>query len=202
MKTFIQNKLTRAFTMIELVFVIVIVGIISAMIAPNFGGSNTREAADQLVSHIRYTQHLAMMDEKFNDKNSTWFKNRWHITFATDSNPGSADSVYWIKDNGAAIGVKDDYAKNPLDTTSILSGDSTFDGNGKTKTLNLTSKYGVTVTPTGTIYFDYLGRPYNGVSSVYGDVLTSSYDINVSDGTKTITVRIEPETGYAHILPN
>ena len=48
----------HAFTMIELVFVIVIAGILSAMIASSFDGNNLRQAADQIVSHIRYTQHL------------------------------------------------------------------------------------------------------------------------------------------------
>ena len=71
----------KAFTMIELVFVIVIVGILSAMIAPSFGGNNLREAADQVISHIRYTQHLAMMDNKFDSSDPTWFKGRWQISF-------------------------------------------------------------------------------------------------------------------------
>ena len=200
MKTFIQNKLTRAFTMIELVFVIVIVGIISVMIAPSFDGNNARQAADQIVSHIRYTQHLAMMDNKF-ENTANWFTRRWHITFATDSDVGSTDNVYWIKNENSTIGIKTEYAKDPLDSTKILSGDSTFDNNGKLESLNVTSEYGVTAT-TGTIFFDYIGRPHNGTSSVYGDVLTSNYDINVSDGTQTITIRIEPETGYTHILTN
>jgi len=71
----------KAFTMLELIFVIVVVGIISVMIAPSFGGNNLRQAADQVVSHIRYTQHLAMMDDKFDVNDATWFKERWQLQF-------------------------------------------------------------------------------------------------------------------------
>lgn len=201
MKTYIKNKLTYAFTMIELVFVIVIVGIISVMIAPSFQGNNARQAADQIVSHIRYAQHLAMMDNKFDSNTANWFTQRWHITFATDSDAGSTDNVYWIKNQNSNIGVKTEYASDPLDSTKILSGDSTFDGNGKLETLNITSEYGVTAT-AGTIYFDNIGRPLDGVATVYGDLLQVPYDINITDGSQSITIRIEPETGYTHILPN
>jgi len=187
--------------MLELIFVIVVVGIISVMIAPSFSGNKPREAADQIISHIRYTQHLAMMDNKFDPNTPNWFAQRWHITFATDSAVGSTDNVYWIKDQNSNIGAKTEYAVDPSDSTKILSGDSTFDSNGKLDKLNITSEYGVTAT-AGTIFFDSLGRPYDGTASIYGDVLTSSYDINVSDGTQTITIRIEPETGYTHILNN
>ena len=63
----------KAFTMLELVFVIVIVGILSYFVSSSFQRNPLREAADQVVSHIRYTQHLAMIDDKF-DPNDARFK--------------------------------------------------------------------------------------------------------------------------------
>ncbi len=60
----------RAFTMLELIFVIVVVGILSFMAASSFQRNTVQEATDQLLSHIRYTQHLAMMDDKFNAGNA------------------------------------------------------------------------------------------------------------------------------------
>ena len=48
--------------MLELVFVIVIIGILAAAIIPRMDRDSIYEASEQLLSHIRYTQHLAMTD--------------------------------------------------------------------------------------------------------------------------------------------
>ena len=74
-----KNK--KAFTMLELVFVIVVSGILAATFIPRFDRDNLQEAADQVISHIRYTQHLAMVDDKFlADKNISHFSNVIKIT--------------------------------------------------------------------------------------------------------------------------
>ena len=58
--------------MIELIVIIVVVGILAAVAIPRVERNGLIEAADQLSSHIRYTQQLAMNDNKFNatDPNS------------------------------------------------------------------------------------------------------------------------------------
>ena len=60
----IRNKLRSkaAFSMLELILVIVILGFIAALGLPRLENDPLREAADQLVRHIRYTQQLAMND--------------------------------------------------------------------------------------------------------------------------------------------
>ena len=67
----------KAFTMLELVLVIVIVGILSFALVNGWERNTLREAADQLVNHIRYTQHLAMQEDKFDPAattaNQPWF---------------------------------------------------------------------------------------------------------------------------------
>lgn len=215
MKTLIKNKITAAFTMIELVFVIVIVGILSVMIAPSFQRNTVQEAADQIVSHIRYTQHLAMMDNKFKSTESQWFQARWHIRFYTDTN---GNNVYYIatdKNFDNAL-VKTEYAQNPLDSTSILSGEIAFDGIGRSKVLDLTDEYGVTATNNcsplvatrGRIYFDYIGRPLSDTvypaTTPYQNLIQNICTIVVSDGgaTNDITIELHPETGYARIKKN
>ncbi|WP_258030695.1 pilus assembly FimT family protein [Campylobacter concisus] len=73
----------RAFTMIELIFVIVVVGILAAIMIPKLNRNASREAANQILTHIRYTQHLAMQDDKYVQSvdEKLWFKMRWGITF-------------------------------------------------------------------------------------------------------------------------
>ncbi|MBR4141341.1 MAG: type II secretion system protein, partial [Campylobacter sp.] len=72
-------KLAKAFTMIELVFIIVIVGILAAVAIPKIERNGLIEAADQIASHIRYTQQLAMNDNKFSANDDNWHRKAWRI---------------------------------------------------------------------------------------------------------------------------
>ena len=76
-----QNR--QAFTMLELVIVITVLGILAALAIPRMQRDLRQEAADNLVSAIRYTQHLAMMDDKTDPGNSMWQRRYWHIRFST-----------------------------------------------------------------------------------------------------------------------
>ena len=221
----------RAFTMIELVFVIVIVGIISVMIAPNFDGNNLRQAADQVVSHIRYTQHLAMMDNKFDINDGAWYKTRWQIVLNqnTGSNNQWAYTIFsdfkGIHDGNpntpSVADQRSELARNPLDGNKFLTGGTSganiihFDDDEATKEMNIENEYGITnVLVTGgstgssskKIIFDYLGRPYRGASTALTSpahrIVSTQIRITLIDSSgKSIQIAIEPETGYTHILP-
>ena len=75
----------KAFSLIELVFVIVIIGILAAVIIPSVKSNKLRKAAIQLVSHIKYTQHLAMINDKFEISDNSWYKKRWQIIFGSSA---------------------------------------------------------------------------------------------------------------------
>lgn len=196
----------KAFTMLELVFVIVIVGILSYFAAASFQRNTVQEAADQIVSHIRYTQHLAMVDDKFSPTTPQWYRNQWHITFGQDA--GSSNEWVYSILSANQVGT---YAKNPLDNTKLLSSLSTVTEASRTKELGIQKKYGVTnVTftncPTSTtsslsIYFDNLGRPYGNKAAVtapYTNLFTGICIIVLGNGNAVdnITIEISPETGY------
>ena len=75
-----------AFTMLELVFVILVIGILAGLAMPNLSTSPLQQAAEQIAGHIRYTQHLAMMEDKYNDQNETWYASNWQIWFRIFNN--------------------------------------------------------------------------------------------------------------------
>ncbi len=181
----------KAFTMLELIFVIVVVGILSFMVAGRFERNSLREAADQLVSHIRYTQHLAMMDNRFNPNAPAWFVERWMLDFC--------DTPYRI-----ARSDDSEIALDLLDNSKNLNGYTN-------KRLDLKETFGVQTILTSNgrcrLIFDELGRPYPSFgiqATMVSDLLGGNnfYDINISNGTSNIVIRVSPETGYTHILPN
>ena len=209
----------KAFTLLELVFIIVVVGILAVVIIPRTKSDSLEEAAIQLVSDIRYTQHLAMVDDKYDANDTQWFKGRWQLLFGK-SNGGSKNSggyyAYTIfSDKPTYTGNPDitEMAINSLDKSKLLSGgySGTLDWEDKraSKKLNIGYSYGITdVTQNGCeakrIAFDHLGRPFNGNSSSWKSnvdgILEESCKLTLHQNDKTITIQINPETGYTCIL--
>jgi prepilin-type N-terminal cleavage/methylation domain-containing protein len=214
----------KAFTMLELVFVIVVIGILAAVIIPNTRTNPLREAAIQLVSHIRYTQHLAMVDDKFDANDNTWYKKRWQMKF---SKVGGSDNLwaYAIFSDTNTDGNPNaaETATNPINMTKKLtggySGTIKYDDADASNKLNLGHSYGVTaidmdggcdINADGNkrIAFDHLGRliagPLHnaGATSAYTGItlVQNTCRIVIKDADGNVTIAIEPETGYAHIL--
>jgi prepilin-type N-terminal cleavage/methylation domain-containing protein len=172
----------KAFTMMELVFVIVVIGILLAIIIPRIHTDKINEAGVQILGHIRYTQHLAMVDDKYNALDSNWFLGRWQISF---SNANATRSYRIFSERiGAYNGNPDsnvaytnsEVARNPLDSQRYLIGvrDNNFansDDTRLTSDLDIGTKYGIsqfvvsggnTGSTANSILFDHLGRPYRG----------------------------------------
>ena len=70
-----------AFTMLELVFVIVVLGILATLAIPRLDRDLKQEASDSILSDIRYTQHLALRDNKHEFNNPQWQRAFWRVGF-------------------------------------------------------------------------------------------------------------------------
>lgn len=174
----------KAFTMLELVFVIVVIGILAAVIVPRIDRDNVAEATIQLQSHIRYAQHLAMVDDKYDATNATWFRNRWQVRF-------SDNKSYSIVSNNNAT-----FAANPQNSAQPL------------QNIDLEDAYGVALSFSGScgdnpiISFDHLGRPMlgnlngDGVPYAAGRLMQANCVITVAEGGVNFDITIHPETGY------
>lgn len=187
----------KAFTMLEMIFVIIVIGILAAVILPEMRFSKTREAAIQLVSHIRYTQHLAMVDDKFGDNTvvgvADWYQKRWQIRF----NGADNENYSIVSDNNAR------FAMDPLNRNVNL-----------TKELeNQVLTFSNGCANHTTISFDHLGRPIVGTlnnvsayfadatpgTNVAGELMTTACRISLTGDENNVVIVIEPETGYAYI---
>ena len=183
----------QAFTIIEVIFVLVVIGIIAMVLIPRFDDSaGRREAALQLISDIRYTQHLAMNDDHISKTEPNWYKKRWTILFNSDNYTDNEEAYTIFADTGGNSTGKPDESEiaiNPLDPSRLLSGGfsgkthldirklktdpSSFVG---TKRNNLGKTYGIKKVvlsrecKLGTskrIAFDHVGRPLKGSLSSY-----------------------------------
>ena len=183
----------RAFTMIELIFVIVVVGILAAIMIPKLNRNASREAANQILTHIRYTQHLAMQDDKYenfiSNQSKPWFKLRWGITFNETSlkecsidKPGVKTwkySVFFDKSLNGNINSESEVANDIYKSGKLLSGGwsgiSTDACKKINKELNLGKRFGITLVDfkdgcsgMQTIIFDEMGRPMRVASTTSG----------------------------------
>lgn len=168
-----------AFTMLELVFVIVVLGILAALAMPRLDRDLRQEAKDNILSAIRYTQHLALIDDK-TVPGTAWQANLWNIAFQSDG------SSYTISSGGTN-------ALDPIDGKAM---------DGTSPNTLIGKKYSADGVSGGcsTVGFDNLGRPFTSMTgSTYAGYMDSDCNIVVTfekSGVTDLTITIAAETGH------
>ena len=201
-----------AFTLFELVVVIAVIGILSAVAYPRIKRDNLTNALDQLVAHLRYTQHLAMVNDVFNPRQQNWFRARWQMSFfrcnATDEDWAYTVSSNTNLTNGVVVG-RSETARDPLTQERLyISNTNCLQNSGDYPKLNLMATYNVaSLTFSGCnqqIAFDTLGRPYESVNNANShteNYLTTDCTITITmDDGDTASIVIHKETGYIEKL--
>lgn len=210
--------------MLELVMVIVVMGILAALAIPRMERDLRQEAADNLISAIRYTQHLAMMDDKTGLEGnslprSQWQRRYWHIRFSRYDH-----SKYWFytvssSTDGDSNVDKLETALDPANGKYLYH----RGGDGATAlkrqpdespNIFITKLYGIdTITFSGGcnnvqhLGFDYLGRPH---VSFYNANLDSAWNAPIAndctltftfkDGSDPLIITVQKETGFAQVV--
>jgi len=186
MKTFNRSK--SAFTMLEMIFVIVVISIIASLAIPRMDRDLRQEAKTHIISAIRHTQYLALMDDRRDPFDPTWQSKLWHITFASDG------SNYTISSGS-------NFAVDPTDGKLL---DATATGS---KSSLIGKKYGINgVTASGgcsepLIAYDNLGRVYDSITSTtpdYANYITSDCIVTISFASSDISdlvIKVSTETG-------
>jgi prepilin-type N-terminal cleavage/methylation domain-containing protein len=219
-----QKKLNNssAFTLIELLIVIIIIGIIVSTISFNFTPNQLHLAADQLIKDIRYTQSLALKDDKYQpfpvENNATeynrtkyWFKQWWHLKITdagneliyyifTDS-PRNTSTTNFDEKTVTKSQYEIELAKNAngkylIGASKEETGNSNYPSQNEIdEQLNLTKKYGIKK-----IEFD----GFTSSSSVYGPRIDILFDncgnVFLDEGKKGDGDDINPMDSVRHLL--
>jgi len=167
--------------MIELVLVIVVLGILAALAMPRLDRDLRQEAADNILSAIRYTQHLALMDNKTDPFDANWQRELWNISFSSS-----------------------DYNITSLNTAAIDPANGKL-MDGSSPNTQLGKKYGInSISGCNLIAFDHLGRPFDGLTATnnYTDYMIADCNLTISSPAfdSNIIIEIKTETGYARII--
>ena len=197
----------KAFTMIELVFVIVVVGILSAIMVPKYEQNLVLEGTQQIAEHIRYTQHLAMLDSKIDPNTANWWRRRWTLQFINNNRYD-----IWSDINNNTTMDNNEIAPDPKNATRLLTGDP--NNANHNSQLNIGRKFGITNVQFGGscqgltgISFDEKGRPYSPAARaanndpsnglIIANAAGAPCRITLSDGGANVAnICIAPETGY------
>lgn len=204
----------KAFTMIELIFIIVVVGILAAVAIPRIDRDNLIELVDQVATHIRYTQQLAMMDNVYDGSDEHWYRGYWRIQFSDSADGGDGWKYSVYKDlpgYSGNLNSEREVARDPQNEQRFLtSGASGFSANTDSKKmnkkLNLKNTYDIQKIDFDkncggqTIAFDSKGRPHGAPQNAknpYDKVLHTPCIITFTDsGDRSIQIAVQPETGF------
>jgi len=204
------NKQTKAFTLLELVFVIVVLGILAALALPRMDRDLRQEAADNVLSSIRYTQHLALNDDKTDPFDTNWQQKLWSIYFTT-AKSGSYYNVSSDLDKSGLPAEKIETAIDPVNGKYMYHHHNNPVQPNESPNILIGKKYGVSSIdftglgcPQKHIAFDQLGRPHNsigGASNDYSTYMNTDCKITFSFGgsPNSFSIIIKKETGYAYI---
>lgn len=130
----------NTFTLIEIVFVIILIGVITSFSISKNNINKLVLAKDQIIMHLKYMRYIAMNDNKYEHNNSLWYKKGWNLKFRYCD--GKDDIHYYIYSDEDLTGhVKEiETLKDPFTNQYIYSSIHCVDSIDRTN-YTLLSKY-------------------------------------------------------------
>lgn len=191
----VRMDVKRAFTLLELVVVVVLVAILSSVaVSKIHTGSKLDEYVYNLLNDIRYTQILALSYDAYDGSTSfNQIDNSFYISFGD----GCYD-VFFNKHSPTIIGqcvsgIEKD--KNKCNEANNRIVNDYMGSNNKLQCVSnsRTSLKGLEISGPA-IGFDYLGRPIIG-----GSIATIPSTITLKYNSEKKTITIQPYTGYLSV---
>jgi len=205
--------------MIELVFVILVVGLLAALAIPRMERDIRQEAAANIVSALRYAKHMALVDDVSDPTDPNWQRGFWRFGFEGCSDNGL---FYYVGSDKDFQGDIDGNETVPDPANGLpMMGDNSAPcehqvNNGASPNIFVSKLYGIVdanFTNCGSsgaryVGFDRLGRPHGGFagntgssSPDYSTVLSNDCIITLhfsDDNLEDLNITIEKQTGRIH----
>jgi len=198
----------KSFSLLELIFIILIVSIVASQSNIRNNLSKLQLAKQQLLLHLKYTRYIAMLDDKYDSKDFLWHKQRWTLKFLNcqQSIGGLYYVIYSDTDKNGAI-KKEESLVDPLNGNHIYSFQCTEDKlYDKSKFVLLTKKYDIqnvvlscnSTSTIGQISFGHDGNVYSRLGNNEEDYkIISPCILQLTDKyNQTEEIIIHPNTGY------
>jgi MSHA pilin protein MshC len=189
------RRACTGFTIVELITVLVVMGVLSAVAIARFFNNDTiqvREFADQAKATIRYGQKLAIAQNRPIYVSATG--NRFALCVQSGCAAGSLVTAPGGNNSGTSV------TKNQCQVAGSYV--STWMCEGKPDSLTVSSSRATEVGAGGMFFFDAMGRPYNAADAANplgtASTFTTPLAITFSGGGTSVNVTVEAETGYVH----
>jgi len=206
----INNKKLNGFTLIELIFVIIILGVMAAVAIGSVKNNIREDAINNVLAAVRYTQHLALADNKMDPNISNWQKSLWTLEYAKCNGKYQYTIGSDMNLNGKINETES--AMSVIDDKLIYNNISNCKSNQSSDNISIGKNFYITDIKfkdcgANNISFDYLGRPHSNVNKILTSnysslnkkdcIITYSFDTSLS--FQPIVLTINSETGYASI---
>jgi hypothetical protein len=202
----------KSFTLIELIFTLIIIAIIIIAALPKQQISNLDLAANRVVLYLKHTRYLAFVDNKYNPTDDMWYKKRWTLKFQNcSSSIGGLYFLVYSDMNQNGYISKDECAKDPITSRYLYSNWDCNANTDESKYILLTKEYGVTkvdiscnsTSTIGSISFGDNGDVYSRLGTVPEDIerylLDKACQITLYDKlNNSVVIQIEPTTGFIY----
>ncbi|KIM07197.1 MAG: hypothetical protein KU38_10710 [Sulfurovum sp. FS08-3] len=213
-------KLRYAFSMIELVFVIVVMGILASLAIPRMDRDLRQEAMDSIMSDIMLAQRMAVSDFRHDAADPKWQKTYWKWRITECSN----DTIFYIVTSNKDDRTNADRNESAIDpynqkylyaqTTGYCStGNAHPDDSDR---VLITKKFGIKsidrkggCSSAQHIAFDEFGRPHNGIDSYTKPnfaylmkedcELTFNFENGLIEDSSPFTITVEAITGRTFV---
>lgn len=219
----------KAFTLIEVIFIIVVVGILSTIAISRFNSKDLLRGAEMVARDIEYVKHLAVIDDNRvpNDMLQTHNNNNnfWAITFiGIGGDPKMSIFKYTnpsVNYGTVQTAVVDYLDKEKFLTLTVRNGkdDNIIDGSviKTSPRVWLKKTYSINKIDTSdcnaedytgrhsinTLFFNEEGIPYiansSGGTFWYFQKLKEICTLKIKAGSDTKCIDIYPETGYVKV---
>lgn len=209
-------KSQKAFSMIELVFVIVVMGILASLAMPRMDRDLRQEAIDSVMADIRLAQRMAVSDHRHDVDNSGWQKSYWQWRVEKCDN----GNLYYIvgSDNNYNNSITQaESAIDPYNQKYLFASSGDYCVTDEASSANsdrvlLTKKFGISSATmndkctSSHIAFDELGRlhinihtytvnDYKNLQKTDDCEITFTFDNGLIDDTDPFTLVVEAITG-------